>query len=478
MDAQDPRYRNQQARRSSGSSRDGAYQDEGERYTERRRYRDDYAADDYDQRYSGQQSYDRRRAQRDVYGSYGGYDSGYDGGYDDGSYGGRGAYDQQPRQYAQDSYQRQRSGQQAYGGQRGTRSYRESRAYRDTYDDRDPYGYQDSRSAYDAYDDYDERDAYGYREDGPYREAPAARRRADDYDGSGRQRGGQASRRQPQGRSRNVYAGREPSLGDRMGELLGDNVWVSRGLALVALLVLIFILVNVVSCIGGALSGGGEAEPEPQLSTTAEQGEGGDAASESSSTAAASQQGVESPWTESGYFSTGDEKLDAYIKQLCDEHSTEGASFDQNAYDTNVYVSRTDYVERENNQSPFGVGWDVEYAKQYFEEGNSGNCYNFAAVTQFILRYFGYDDAEAQPCVVGLESGNWGDHGLVFVTNKVDGKRCLVDDALSANGWMLDIDAYEYDVRNIDQNPTVTGNVDVLDDADEPMHIQPGNLTE
>ena len=135
-------------------------------------------------------------------------------------------------------------------------------------------------------------------------------------------------------------------------------------------------------------------------------------------------------------------------------------------------------MERKNNQSPWGENWAREFAKQYFEEGNKGNCYNFAAVTEYVLKYFGYSDAEAQPCIVRLESGAWGDHGLVFVTNKVDGKRCIVDDALSANGWMLGIDDYDYDVRNIGQNATVKGNVDALNDDDTPTPIPAGELTE
>lgn len=274
-------------------------------------------------------------------------------------------------------------------------------------------------------------------------------------------------------------APRTPNRGNRGGASIVDNPWFQRGILLIALLLVVFLLVNVVSCIGGAI-----APQEAQSSSEATATESADASSSSSESASASesttasQEGVESPWTDNGRFSTGDATLDSYIKKVCDEHSTEGASFDKNAYDTNIYVSQTDYVERENNQSPWGPDWDVEYAKQYFEANNSGNCYNFAAVTQFVLQYFGYSDAEAQPCIVELESGNWGDHGLVFVTNKVDGKRAIVDDALSANGWMLDIDAYNYDVRNIAQNATVKGNTDALDDDDNPMPIAPGELTE
>jgi len=197
----------------------------------------------------------------------------------------------------------------------------------------------------------------------------------------------------------------------------------------------------------------------------------------SGSSSAAKPAGVESPWTESGYFSTGNDQLDAKIKQLCDEYTTPGATYAENAHNANMAVVVSDYIERANNQSPWGETWDVEYALQWFDENNSGNCYNFAAMTEYILKYFGYEDAEAEPCVVHLQSGNWGDHGLVFVTNRENNEWSLVDDALGADGWMLEGDVYEFDVRNIAQNSTVKGNVSVLDN-DEPSPIPPGELTE
>ena len=261
-----------------------------------------------------------------------------------------------------------------------------------------------------------------------------------------------------------------------------DNPLVRIGAIVVALLLLLFLLFNVVSCVGGMLSGQQAEVAGDVPAETAATEAGGDesgSASEgaSSSSSSQAQQGVESPWTDSGYFSTGDSELDNYVKTFCDEHTTEGASFAENAEATNLVVStQTDYVERENNQSPWGPEWDVEYAKQFFEAGNSGNCFNFTAVTQFILRYYGYSDAEAQPCVVELQSGSWGDHGLVFLTDKSTGKRAIVDDAMGGNGWMLDINAYNYDIRNINQNITVQGNADAI--SDEPTHIEPGNLTE
>ena len=285
-----------------------------------------------------------------------------------------------------------------------------------------------------------------------------------------------AANRQTRARQSDVYVGRTPSAGDRVADTFSSVPWLRWVVAAVALLLVIFVVVNIVSCIGGAVSGG---QTEASSTATEESTTSESASSSESSSASeqASEQGVVSPWTESGYFSTGDSELDNYIKKMCDDHSTEGETFDKNAYATFIWLSQdTDYVERAENQSPYGVGWDAEYAKQFFEKNNSGNCFNFVAVAQYMLRYFGYSDAEAQPCVVELESGNWGDHGLVFLTNKVDGKRCLVDVALSSDGWMLDINAYNYDIRNIEQNPTVKGNSDVIDDG--PTTIAPGNLTE
>lgn len=268
---------------------------------------------------------------------------------------------------------------------------------------------------------------------------------------------------------KDALAGSSGSVGQRALDFLSEYAWAKWVLLAIAALIIIFILFNLVTCIGGAAAPKSDASQQSASAST-------EASNQAATTTAT--QGVASPWTDDGRFSTGDSALDNYVKQLCDEHTSEGATFDQAAYDTYIYVSRTDYIERENNQSPWGENWAQEYAKQYFEAGKTGNCYSFAAVTEYVLKYFGYSDAEAQPCIVKLESGAWGDHGLVFVTNKVDGKRCIVDDALSANGWMLGIDDYDYDVRNIAQNATVKGNVDALDDDNNPTPIPPGPLTE
>ena len=262
--------------------------------------------------------------------------------------------------------------------------------------------------------------------------------------------------------------------------------WLPIALIALAAVVAVVLLVNVVSCAGGASTSGTEAlgsgsqaaegASQDAGSTGGESPSSATGASDSTAATTSSGGGVESPWTDNGLFSTGDAELDAYVKELCDAHSSPTATYSENAYDTFMYVVGTGYVERENNQSPYGEGWDLEYAKQYFQEGESGNCFNFAAVNEYLLKYFGYADAEAEPCVVKLESDSWGDHALVFVTNKVNNQRCLVDAAAGSSGWMLDIDEYTYDVRNIEQNPTVKGNADAIDD--EPTRIQPGNLTE
>ena len=112
-----------------------------------------------------------------------------------------------------------------------------------------------------------------------------------------------------------------------------------------------------------------------------------------------------------------------------------------------------EYIESDDNQEPLGPNWDIEYAKQYITAGG-GNCYNFCAFNEYVLKYFGYSDAVAEPCIVLRQSGDYGDHGLVFVTNIENGKRCLCDSAFGSNGWMVDINEYTMQVRNIGQDPS------------------------
>lgn len=164
--------------------------------------------------------------------------------------------------------------------------------------------------------------------------------------------------------------------------------------------------------------------------------------------------GVEDPWIPGGIFTTGNAELDQKVKEYCDEFSVSETSAEDNAYNTYLHITWTEYVEKDNDQDPEGPDWSIKYALQILNEGD-GNCYEFVALTQWCLRYFGYEDALAQPCIVKKSSGNWGDHGLLFVTNK-DGERCVCDDALSSKGWMLPIDALTYEIKDIGQGNLTT----------------------
>ena len=105
-------------------------------------------------------------------------------------------------------------------------------------------------------------------------------------------------------------------------------------------------------------------------------------------------------------------------------------------------------------------------------------------MTQWVCRYFGYDDALAVPIVVLMQSGNWSDHGAVFVTDIYhDGKPCVIDDALFEDGWMLDGDSYTYSVidvgQTIDRNALYVKNADGVVDppqvwADARKRIESG----
>ena len=173
--------------------------------------------------------------------------------------------------------------------------------------------------------------------------------------------------------------------------------------------------------------------------------------SSSSESIVVSADGVEDRWVSSGRFTTGDAELDRYVKSFCDGFDNSDTSVEDCAFQAYLGVAWSEYIERDNNQNPQGPDWAVTYAKQWFT-GGGGNCYEFVAATQFVLQYFGYSDAKAEPCLIELESNDWGDHGLVFVTDISDGRSCVCDDALGANGWMLDSDALNYKIQDIGQN--------------------------
>lgn len=168
--------------------------------------------------------------------------------------------------------------------------------------------------------------------------------------------------------------------------------------------------------------------------------------------AAKSYLGVADPWVPSGLFTTGDAELDQYVKDYCDSNSTEGESAAENARTAFMRSTWTDFEERDNNQYPIGPTWDIEYAKQFVTEG-TGNCFEVVAFDEFVLKYFGYKEAYAEPCFILRQSGEYGDHGLLYVTD-FDGRKCLCDVAFGANGWLLDADVYTVKLMDVGQDPS------------------------
>ena len=159
--------------------------------------------------------------------------------------------------------------------------------------------------------------------------------------------------------------------------------------------------------------------------------------------------GVESPWTQSGTFSSGDGVLDSEVKAFCDARASSSTPRDNAAMEVYKGIAWSEYVERDDAQKPSGKDWRIEYARKYYEHDCTGNCYEFAAFLSYCLQYMGYDDAKAEAVVVELASGDWGDHGLVFLTSP-DGGSCLIDTSRGTNGWMLPQSSYNYQVKDFE----------------------------
>lgn len=234
----------------------------------------------------------------------------------------------------------------------------------------------------------------------------------------------------------------------------------NRIIAIAALVVMIVIIVSFVSCVAGAIFGGGDKKQETasdsaaatQTQASSQAASASTSASSSSdpATRTGSETGVEDRWVDTGYFTTGDDELDRLVKEFCDEHSDPNLSAAENAKKVYEQAVWREYVEDGENQEPVGPNWDIEYAKQSFRKG-TGNCFEFAACDEFILKYFGYTDVYAEPCFVLMQSGGYGDHGLTFVTD-FDGRKCLCDSSLGANGWLLDADNYTVKLMNVGQD--------------------------
>ncbi|MBR3315828.1 MAG: hypothetical protein IKG18_17015 [Atopobiaceae bacterium] len=161
--------------------------------------------------------------------------------------------------------------------------------------------------------------------------------------------------------------------------------------------------------------------------------------------------GVKSPWITSGTFTTGDATLDEEVKEFCDGIATTDMDIDTAALEVYKGVAWSEYVERDDAQHPAGKDWRIEYARQYYENDRSGNCYEFAAFLSYCLQYLGLEDAHAEAVILELKSGDWGDHGLVYVTN-TDGTPSLCDTSLGTNGWMLKETAYNVQIQDVEND--------------------------
>ena len=239
--------------------------------------------------------------------------------------------------------------------------------------------------------------------------------------------------------------------------MLPDNVWAARAIVLAILVVFLFILINLVTCIAGAVSGPHDETTDTSTTPANEtQGSENQAGQQETQQEQAtmpgkgSSTGVDDPWVQSGKFTTGDSELDEFVKELCDSNST-SSDPSANAFNTYKAILAFDYKERDDNQYVYNSTWDVDFAVQFMQEKN-GNCFNNAAMSQWVCRYFGYDDARALPIVVLMQSGEWSDHGAVFVTDVYhDNKQCVIDDALFEDGWMMNGDSYTYSIIDVGQ---------------------------
>lgn len=159
--------------------------------------------------------------------------------------------------------------------------------------------------------------------------------------------------------------------------------------------------------------------------------------------------GVEDQWVDSGTYTTGDEVLDTEVKAFCDSHANSSMSRDAAMLEVYKAVAWSPYVERDEAQHPSGKNWRINFARMYYENGCSGNCYEFAAFLQYCMQYLGYDDAVAEGVAIELASGNWGEHGIVYVTN-TDGTACLCDTSRGTDGYMLSKDVYNVKIEDFE----------------------------
>ena len=143
-----------------------------------------------------------------------------------------------------------------------------------------------------------------------------------------------------------------------------------------------------------------------------------------------------------GKYTSGDEKLDKYVKDLLAEITTEDMSREEKLKAAYEYC-RDHFMYRRNHYYEVGeTGWEVEEALTMFSK-KKGNCYNFASSFAMLARQLGYD-AEA---ISGLVGNELQPHGWVEIVR--DGKRLFYDTILESSylerGYDFDFFGSEYE---------------------------------
>ena len=143
-----------------------------------------------------------------------------------------------------------------------------------------------------------------------------------------------------------------------------------------------------------------------------------------------------------GKYTSGDEKLDKYVKDLLAEITTEDMSREEKLKAAYEYC-RDHFMYRRNHYYEVGeTGWQVEEALTMFSK-KKGNCYNFASSFAMLARQLGYD-AEA---ISGLVGNELQPHGWVEIVR--DGKRLFYDTILESSylerGYDFDFFGSEYE---------------------------------
>lgn len=191
------------------------------------------------------------------------------------------------------------------------------------------------------------------------------------------------------------------------------------------------------------------SEKETSTSSSAKDSTEDSKKEESDTSKSSSANGVEDPWLKSGTYTSGDSVLDTEVKAFCDSLVNTSMNLDTAALEVYKGIAWSEYVERDEAQNPSGKDWRTQFARMYYENGCSGNCYEFAAFLMYCLQYLGFDDAVAEGVLVQLQAGGWGDHGIVYVTN-TDGSASICDTARGTDGWMIPQGTYNVQIQDFE----------------------------